>query len=54
MSTDLTKNNEIIDGIGVSTPYSIINNSIYSSLYIDDYFIELSQLRFDKLKELGI
>jgi hypothetical protein len=54
VGTDYFFNNEIIDGLGVSTPYSLYYNSPSSSLYIGDYFKTLSEIREEKLNELGI
>ena len=51
VSTDLTSPSSISN---VSTPYSLSRNSPFSSLYIDDYFKSLSEVRAEKLKELGI
>ena len=54
VGTDYFFNNEIIDGLGVSAPYSLYYNSPWSSLYIGDYFKTLSEIREEKLNELGI
>jgi len=50
----ISNHGTIIDEGGVVIHFSSLKNSLFTHRYIGDYFLEVSEVREEKLKELGI